>query len=37
MAKVKQKVTVRRKKTSNKGMKTCPKCGGTGKIKVRKD
>lgn len=40
MAKIKQKVTVTKKRTKktggNTGYKTCPNCGGDGRVKVRK-
>ena len=39
MAKVKQKVTVtkkRIKKSGGTGYKTCPNCGGDGRVKIRK-
>ena len=37
MAKVRQTVKTRRKKTGgNTGYKKCPRCGGDGRVKVRK-
>ena len=37
MARIRQKVTIRRRKTGgNTGYKKCPNCGGDGRVKIRK-